>query len=69
MSKIPGLEHLVKPCIDLIFTGIKVGGANGSYWLVWLFKLLLSSHLDFARHLIFSAEAIDPSLEIRNKEA
>ncbi|KWU17877.1 hypothetical protein [Burkholderia cenocepacia] len=68
LAKIPGLEHIVKPIIDLVFTGIKVLCANGSYWVVWLVKLLISSHLDLARHLLLSAESIDPTIAVRDKE-
>ncbi|KWT86100.1 MULTISPECIES: hypothetical protein [unclassified Variovorax] len=69
LSKIPGLEHLVKPLIDLVFTGVKVGAASGSYWAIWLTKLLLASHTDLIRHLFLSAEAIDPSMAVRDNEA
>lgn len=68
LAKIPGLEHVVKPVIDLLFTAIKVICANGSYWVVWLVKLLISSHLDLLRHLLLSAESIDPTLSVRDKE-
>jgi len=68
LAKIPGLEHIVKPVIDLVFTAIKVVAANGSYWVVWLVKLLVASHLDLLRHLLLSAESIDPTLSVRDKE-
>lgn len=69
MSKIPGLEHFVKPLIDLVFSGIKVVGANGAYWVVWLVKLLLASHTELLTHLALSAETIDPSMAVRDNEA
>lgn len=66
-SKIPGLEYLVKPLIDLTFSFIKVIAENFTSWFIWLFKLLWQSHMELLQHLIFPAEAIDPSVEIRRK--
>jgi hypothetical protein len=68
MSKIPGLEHFVKPIIDLLFTGIKFVAENGMNWFIWLIKNLMSSHVELVRHLILSPGAIDPSQEVRSKE-
>lgn len=68
-SKIPGLDLIVKPIIDMVFTMIKVVAANASYWVVWLTKLLISSHSDLVQHLVLSAEQLDPSHAIRDKEA
>ncbi|MNC78316.1 hypothetical protein D3C75_1304940 [compost metagenome] len=69
MSKIPGLEHFVKPIIDLLFTAIKAVCGNGAYWVVWLAKLLLASHTELLRNMVMSAEALDPSVAVRDKEA
>lgn len=68
MSKIPGLEHFVKPIIDLLFTFIKFVAENGANWTIWLFKNLFSSHIELLKHLVLSPEALDPSQEVRNKE-
>lgn len=67
LSKIPGLEHTVKPIIDLLFTGLKVAIENAVSWSIWLFKVLWASHLEVVQHLLLSAEAIDPSLEMKKK--
>lgn len=67
LAKIPGLEHLVRPIVDLLFTGLKVVIENVVSWFIWLFKVLWSSHLEVAQHLVFSAEAIDPSIEMRKR--
>lgn len=68
-AKIPGLEMLVRPIINLAFTLVQAVAANGSYWVIWLLKLLLTSHADLIRNLMLSAESIDPSVEIREQEA
>lgn len=65
LAKIPGLEHTVRPFIDLLFTALKAVLENAISWSIWVFKLLLASHVEVGRHLIFSAEALDPSVEIR----
>jgi hypothetical protein len=68
MSKIPGLEHFVKPIIDLVFTFIKFVAENGTNWVIWSFKNLWGSHFEVIRHLLLPAEAIDPSQAVRDKE-
>jgi hypothetical protein len=65
LAKIPGLEHTVRPFIDLIFSGLKVVLENGVSWSIWVFKLLWASHVEVIKHLLFSAETLDPSVEIR----
>jgi hypothetical protein len=68
MSKIPGVEHFVKPIIDLIFSLVKFVAENGTNWLIWLVKNLLSSHIEVIRHMLLSPEQLDPSAEVRSKE-
>jgi hypothetical protein len=65
LAKIPGLEHTVRPAIDLVFTGLKAVLENSVSWSIWLFKMLLASHIEVIRHLVMSAESLDPSHEIR----
>jgi hypothetical protein len=65
LSKLPGLEHTVKPLIDIVFTGFKFAIENVFSWTIWLFKLLWAAHLDVLTHLIFSDESIDPSVAYR----
>lgn len=67
LSKIPGLEHLVKPIIDLVFTSLKWGVEHSVAWSIWFFKKIMSAHSEVLRHLIYSAEDIDPTLEMKNK--
>ncbi len=65
LAKIPGLEHTVRPIIDLVFTALKAVLENLVSWAIWLFKLLLDAHVEVVRHLLLSAEAIDPSVALR----
>ena len=67
LAKIPGLEHTVRPVIDLVFSGLKVILENFSSWAIWLFKSIWSSHIEVVKHLVLSAEALDPSHEIRKQ--
>lgn len=67
LAKIPGLEHTVRPAIDLVFTAIKAVLENAVSWTIWLTKLLLAAHSEVIRHLLFSAESLDPSHEIRKQ--
>ena len=67
LAKIPGLEHTVRPLIDLVFTGVKVVIENSVGWFVWLFKLLWGAHLELLKHLMLSPEQIDPTVEMKNR--
>ncbi len=64
-AKIPGLEHFVKPVIDLFFTFFKFVAENSVSWVIWLFKSLWNSHLEVISHLIFSQDKLDPTASIR----
>lgn len=68
LAKIPGLEHTVRPMIDLLFTGIKAVLENGVSWAIWLFKVLWDAHWDLLRHLVLSPEAIDPSVSVKEED-
>jgi hypothetical protein len=65
LAKIPGLEHTVRPAIDLVFTAIKALLESSISWGIWLLKLLWGAHFDVFTHLIFSAKSIDPTVAIR----
>lgn len=64
-SKIPGLEHFVKPIIDLLFTFIKFLSSNAMAWGLYIFKVFWNSHIDFLRHLFLPASSIDPSAGLK----
>jgi hypothetical protein len=67
LSKIPGLEHMVKPVIGLFFSLIQFVAENATNWLIWLFKLLWGSHLELLKHLVVPIEVLDPSAAVRDK--
>lgn len=67
LAKIPGLEHTVRPLIDLVFTFIKAFLENMVSWSIWLFKLLWDAHFELVQHLLLSAESIDPTVAIKQK--
>ena len=67
-SKIPGVELLVKPIIDLIFSFIKVIFENSHLWFIWLFKLLWNSHSELIKNLTSSAEDLDPSIAVKSRQ-
>ena len=60
-SRIPGLEHVWKPIIGLIFTAVEAALTNLWAWSIFVIKTLLFSHIDLVKHLVLSSEQIDPS--------
>lgn len=67
MSKMPGLEHLIKPIVGVLFKGLETAVSLLWAWVIYLFKAVLRSHLELVKHLLWSAEAIDPSLPMREE--
>lgn len=67
ISKLPGLDQLTKPLIDLLMTGIKAGTAAFASWVVYMSKLVWDAHMVILEHLMKSPEELDPSLKVRNK--
>ena len=67
LSKIPGLEHFVKPLVGLFFKLVEASITTLWAYTVYLLKTLLSSHIDLCRHLILPAEKIDPAEAIRKE--
>lgn len=67
-SKIPGLEHLVRPVIDILFSLLKVLAENAYSWTIWLWKALFAAHIEVARNLFMKPEDLDPSQAAREKE-
>lgn len=66
LSKIPGLDLLAKPLVDIAFTLVKLVVENLWMWSIWLFKNLWFSHMELVQHLLFSAEKLDPSVRMRD---
>lgn len=67
LAKIPGLEHTVRPMVDLLFSGIKFVAENSVSWTIWLVKLLLSSHIEVFQHLSLPVEKLDPTASFEAK--
>lgn len=67
MSKLPGLEHFVKPIISMLFSLLQAIVTNMWAWGIFIFKTLLYSHIDLVKHLIFDEHALDPSLKMKNQ--
>ena len=67
MSLIPGVEHLVRPIIDLVFTLIKVIAESVWGWIVFVVKLVTKSHIEVFKNMTQSPESLDPTYEIKKK--
>ena len=69
LSRIPGLEHLVKPTIDHLMRLGKFLVENAFAWVIWFIKYVLNAHLDLLKNLYTPATELDPSLEMKSKRA
>ena len=49
MSKIPGLEHFVKPVVGLLFTILQGSLEHLWAWSIFLVKTLFYSHIELAK--------------------
>ncbi len=69
LSMIPGLELLMKPILKLFFDALVVIIQGSGSWLLWIAKKIVRAHSGLLRHLLVSAEQIDPAyaLEQKNK--
>lgn len=67
VSQMPGLEHLVKPVVGLLFKALEAALTSLWAWAIYIVKTLLRSHIELFKHLLLSAEAIDRSLTIREE--
>lgn len=65
LAKIPGLEHFVRPTVQLLFDGLKFVVEHFTSWVVWLFKTVFRSHVWVLRNLVQSAKDLDPTHEVR----
>lgn len=65
MSKLPGVEHFVKPIVGLLFKIIEAALENLWAWAIYVFKTLLYSHIELFRHLVMSEDALDPSVKMK----
>jgi hypothetical protein len=67
LSRVPGLEHFVKPVIGLLFSVLEAMLTNLWAWCIFVVKTLIFSHLDLIKHLLLSAEQIDPSHRLKEE--
>lgn len=67
LSRIPGLEHLTRPLVELVVSAIKVTAATMAAWSVYVFKAVWGAHGDVVNHLTKSEAELDPSHAMRNK--
>lgn len=65
MAHLPGLEHFVKPIINILFTLLQAIAVNGFEWAFFVVKAVWFSHLDFLKNLLYSADELDPTLQIK----
>jgi hypothetical protein len=65
MAHLPGLEHFVKPIINILFTLLQAIAVNGFEWAFFVVKAVWFSHLDFLKNLMYSADELDPTLQIK----
>lgn len=68
LAKVPGLEHFVRPTIDLLFKGLQAAIESSISWTIWATKALLGAHIEVGKHLVLSEEALDPAATVRNDE-
>ena len=68
LGMIPGLRELVRPIIQMLFTLLAAIASVFGSWLVVAVKTLVSAHIQLVRHLFKSAEAIDPTVAVRDKD-
>jgi hypothetical protein len=70
LSMIPGLDLLLKPLMKMHFDGLTVLLKGLFAWGIWFVKKVIRAHTTLMKHLVMSAEQLDPSvaLEKKNKE-
>ncbi|MGC8518959.1 MAG: hypothetical protein ACP5P4_10595 [Steroidobacteraceae bacterium] len=67
LSKIPGLEHIVKPLVGAVFKIIEAIVSLLWSWAIYSGRTLFQAHLTFLKHLILPASAIDPTDSMRRE--
>lgn len=67
LSRVPGMDHIVRPVMGMIFKAIEALLENGLIWVITGVKILLFSHVELLRNLVLPAEKIDPTYEVRRK--
>lgn len=61
LNWIPGVKVLVSPVIGMITKLVEEIFKHSIGYFIWLFKLILSSHTDFIKHLTHGRKYFDPT--------
>ena len=64
----PAREFLVWLATNVMLPSLTWFFQTSSIWLVWIFKNIVSSHIDFVRHLSTPRSIIFPSLDDQRSE-
>ncbi len=67
LSKIPGIEHIVKLLVGAVFKAAEAVVALLWSWSIYALKALFDAHVTFLKHLILPADAIDPTSSMRRE--
>lgn len=66
-SKIPGLDQLVAPLMQLIAYCFKFIMEFAGAWSLYFVKILFRAHWVYLKHLFLSPDQIDPTYELREQ--
>lgn len=61
LNWMPGVKVLVSPTIGMITKLVEEVFKHSLGYLIWFFKLILASHLDFVSNLIHHRRFFDPT--------
>lgn len=67
LSFIPGLNNLVKPLIDVVFSLMKAAFVESYAFFIWGFKAIIGAHQEVLKHFILSTDKIDPSHKVKTQ--
>lgn len=65
LSFIPGLNNLVKPIIDVVFSLLKATFVESYAFFIWGIKAIIDAHQEVLRHFVLPPEKIDPSHKVK----
>ena len=65
LSFIPGLNHFVKPMVDLMFSLLKSLLEHGYSWFIWGIKRLFQAHIELFKNFTSTKEEIDPTEKVK----
>lgn len=68
LARVPGIEHLIKPVIQILIDLLKLAAGNAATWSIYFGRGIWNAHTDVLRHLTHSAEAIDPTMRYEQQE-